>query len=290
MKTDFLRTLAALAILALLAPVGTIQAQDIQLASHAELNDLYARLAELESRVAASNVSGGCGCADAAGCGNGCGDCCDDCCGNPGFVGGAEILWLTAYHAEGDFGNFDGETATRFWVGYQGADGLGVRVRWFDFDHREAAAGGVGPNILDISHVDVEIYDSFQLSCNWDLVVGAGVRYMDYFDLSTGGDIGEIAGFGPVVTVEAYRHISDRAALYVIARESIVGGDGNVVNFDVTTNVFEMQIGGQLHRDYNGGLLFARAGWEAQYYADNMEFDSEGISLMGFTASVGLMR
>ena len=49
-KTLF-RALAVVAAWALFAPL-TVQAQQAQFTSHAELNDVYARLAELESRGA----------------------------------------------------------------------------------------------------------------------------------------------------------------------------------------------------------------------------------------------
>ena len=52
MTITFSRALAIVAAWALLAPFATTQAQEIQLASHAEMNNLYARLAELESRIA----------------------------------------------------------------------------------------------------------------------------------------------------------------------------------------------------------------------------------------------
>ena len=287
MKTNLFRTLAALAALALLAPIGMVQAQEVQLASHAELNNLYARLAELESRIAASNVSG-CGCADACGggCNGGCGGYCDDCCcGCPGFVGGAEILWLEVFESDG-VGAFDFNEGFRWWLGYQGAGGLGVRVRAFDYQQT------VGASDVDIQSFDFEVYDAVQLGCNWDLIIGGGVRYLDFLNDTNGGGDDFIAGTGLVLTAELYRHISDRAALYAIGRTSIVGGDGavgGVIADNLTTFTTEIQIGAQLHREWNGGLLFARAGWEAQTYDEPQEND-ELITLLGGVLSVGLMR
>ena len=290
-KTLF-RTLAILAAWALFAPLSMVQAQDVQLASHAELNDLYARLAELESRIAATNVSGGCGCADAVGCGNGCNDgCCNDCCSSAGWVGGAEILWLKAFNSSLNFGDFNYDAGFRWWLGYQGDSGLGVRMRGFDYSQN--AANG---DFVDIQTFDVEVYDSFQLGCNWDVILGAGLRYTDTAVAPFGG--GEVTtdfqifGTGPVVTAELYRHVSDRAALYAIVRESIVAGDGNVglnTVTDDTLMISEIQLGGQVHREYNGGLLLARLGWEAQYYADVPDI-VESTTLMGVNLSAGLMR
>ena len=293
MKKTLNCTLAILAAWAFLAPLSMVQAQDVQLASHAEMNDLYARLAELESRVAASNVSG-CGCADAVGngCGNGCNDgCCDDCCGCAGWVGGAEILWLKAFNSSLQFGDFNYDAGFRWWLGYQGDSGLGVRMRGFDYSQN--AANG---DAVDIQTFDLEVYDSFQLGCNWDVVLGGGLRYTDAtftFFAGEGTFDPQIFGVGPVLTAELYRHVSDRAALYAIVHQSIVAGDGNfgqqVALTDDTLYISEIQLGLQVHRDYNGGLLFARAGWEAQAYKDVHDI-GESVTLMGLSLSAGLMR
>lgn len=282
MKTNLFRALAALA---LVVPLGMVQAQEVPIANHAELNDLYDRLAELESRVAASNVSVT-GSADAVG--NGCGSC--DNCGCAGVVAGAEILWLKAFNSNTMFGDFNYDEGFRGWLGYQGAGGLGVRFRGFDYS--QTAANGT---LVDVETLDLEIYDSVQLGYNWDVIFGAGVRYTDNRQLLFVPFLDtQIFGVGPVVTAELYRHVSDRAALYVIGRQSIVAGNANVVapiigTTDDTMFISEVQIGGQVHREYNGGLLFARIGWEAQYYDDTVDI-GESVTLMGATASVGLMR
>ncbi len=282
MNTLFPRALAALL---LLAPLGLVQAQEAQLASHAELNDVYARLAQLESQIAASNVSGS-GCADAVGP---CSDCGDDCCGCPGYEGLAEILWLKAFNSGNAFGDFNYDAGVRLWAGYHGASGLGARIRYFDFQNRSATN-----DLVDISAVDFEIYDRVQIGCNWDLYYGAGLRYLDYLVGTTGdGFIGsDITGVGPVATAELYRHLGDRSALYIIGRQSIIVGDGHLGLggvTDLTNYTTELQLGLQLHRDWNGGLLFGRAGWEAQWYHEPDGGD-EAITLMGGALSVGFMR
>jgi len=293
MKTDFLRALAG-ALLALAALTGSAVAQDMHLASTTDMNNIYARLAELESRVAAGNVatSGGtCGAASEG--------CCDDCC-KAGFIAGAEALWLKAFQGDGAFGDFNYDDGFRFWIGYQRADGLGIRFRYFDFD-QEADNG----DLFETTHTDLEIYDTVQIGCNWDLVVGAGIRYLDINFSTERAEIVPAApvppvilqsftGTGPVVTAELYRHVSDRAALYVIGRESILVGnfrDDGDLQEDSTLMVSEIQLGGQLHREMSSGaLLFGRAGWEAQYYHDLSDDNETPISLLGVAFSAGIMR
>jgi len=292
MKTDFLRTLAG-AVLALASLTGSAMAQDIQLASTTDMNNISARLAELESRVAAGNTYNGGGPID--------GGCCDDCC-KAGCIAGGEVLWLKAFEGDGSFGDFNYDEAYRFWIGYQRADGLGIRFRYFNFD-TEADNG----DLFETTHTDLEIYDMVQIGCNWDLLVGAGVRYLDInfatFEIQSVPAVAQLpalqsfTGPGPVVTAELYRHISDRAALYVIGRESILVGNfrdgtqGGRLKEDSTLMVSELQLGGQLHRELaSGALLFARAGWEAQYYHDLSDDNETPISLIGVGFSAGIMR
>jgi hypothetical protein len=283
MKTDFLRALAG-ALLALAAFTGSAAAQDMHLASTTDMNNIYARLAELESRAAASNVaySGG-------NCGAVSDGCCDDCC-KAGFIAGAEAVWMKAFEGDGDFGDFNYDDGFRFWIGYQRADGLGIRFRYFDFD-QEADNG----DLFETTHTDLEIYDTVQIGCNWDLVVGAGIRYLDVNFSDVGDDVFEsFTGPGPVVTAELYRHVSERAALYAIGRESILVGnfrDDGDLQEDSTLMVSEIQLGGQLHRELDSGaLLFGRAGWEAQYYHDLSDDNETPISLIGVVFSAGIMR
>jgi hypothetical protein len=288
MKTDFLRAIACVAVVAL-AGLNSASAQDVQLASTAEMNNIYARLAELESRVAAGNVAtgGGPSCGAVSDCGYA-----DGCCDRSGLIIGADVLFLRPYESEGNLTGFDYEEAFRFWAGWQAAGGMGVRLRYFDYEDD----GDLG-STLDIATFDAEVYDAVQLGCNWDLNIGAGIRYLDFQmvdDLQTAGLVDEITGVGPVVTAELVRHFRDRAAAYVIVRESIIVGDGyvnGVDTSDITASVSEIQLGLQAHRDWrNGGLLFARVGWEAQYYHDVGNLPESSVALMGGVFSLGIMR
>jgi hypothetical protein len=282
MTTNLLRALAMAGAGLLIAPLATLSAQgtpDIQFASHTELSDLYTRLEKLESHISTNNVTYNGGPASS------CTACCNDCCNRAGFIGGAELLWLKPYHAEGDFGDFDYQMGYRFWAGWQLAGGLGAQIRVFDYFQR----GQTDPTQrFDVTAVDLEIFDAIQPASNWDLIVGGGIRYLDFLD-SNVGELGAITGVGPVLTAQLLRHIGDRSALYAIARDSIIFGD-DTTQQDICTNVFELQLGAQYQRDWNGALVFARLGWEAQYYTDNMEGDSEGVALAGGVIGLGLMR
>ena len=279
MRRTLLCALAMTAAMAA-APAAAFSQEraDIQFASHTELSDLYARLAALESRAATTGGYMGDG-----------GGCCDDC-SRAGVVGGAEVLWLKAYDSNGDFNEFNFDEAFRFWIGYQSDDGLGIRLRYFEYE--QTAVNG---EFIDIEYTDIEVFDSVQLGCNWDLYIGGGFRYLGYEDndLNLGAGLNDsLWGVGPVLSAELYRHIGDRAALYAIGRQSIIVGNGlddGLATRDMTGSVTEIQLGGQVHRDWNGGLLFGRIGWETQGYYD-IHDNEELVTLMGLALSVGIMR
>jgi hypothetical protein len=132
------------------------------------------------------------------------------------------------------------------------------------------------------------------IGCFWDLNIGGGLRYLDLQASEDGLGLDEITGVGPVLSAELIRNFGSRGfAAYAIARESIIVGDGihnGIVESDLTVSVSELQLGLQHQRELNrGGLLFARIGWEAQYYHDIM--DGEGAAaLMGAAFSAGIMR
>ena len=228
----------------------------------------------------------------APGCTDGVKGCCDDicnddCCCYAGWSSGAELVYLTLGGLPGAYSDFDYEAGYRFWVGYQRGDGLGLRFRYFDYDN---TSGGLITR-FDMTATDVEIFDQFDLGQNWELILGGGVRYLDKQEYSGPSEF-SITGTGPVATAELYRHISDRAALYTIARQSIVFGPGAVASQPIdnaTLAVTELQLGGQVHRDWNGGLLFARTGVEAQFLTGSIQSQAD-TTLIGAVLSLGFMR
>ena len=290
--------------MALLLTAGALfelaQAEDINFVNHTELSEILReqnnKIADLEARLADqpasfAPVSGVCDCGSNAGCQMSCNDCCccDDCCSRAGFVGGAEILWLKAFQSEGNFGDFGYRTGYRAWAGWQRDDGLGVRVRYFDYFQRSNNVG----DVFDVSMIDLEVFDSYQLGPNWNLLVGAGIRQMDYIEQTFDGRLSTgIHGLGPVATAELYRYFNDSFSLYAIGRESIIFGSqsGPGTGVDTTGNVLEMQLGAQANYDYGSSILVARVGWEAQIYNGVSQADSEAASLVGGVASIAVMR
>ena len=116
------RSQVAFALLGLCLANSTsnlVHAEDIEFVTTAEFESLHARLAEFErrlvhaeSRTPAKNH-------------------CPICPNTPGIVAGAELLLIKPHHSEGETPGFGVNAASRFWLGWSGENGLGLRARWF---------------------------------------------------------------------------------------------------------------------------------------------------------------
>jgi hypothetical protein len=251
-------------------------------------------------------------------CGSGdnkCNDDCDDCgdrCGFPiggacadccrrGWIGGAELVALKAYQSEGQLTDQNYRTGIRGWIGFQREDGLGLRLTGFDYFQRGGTSTTTGPrSVVDTNYLDLEVIDSINI-CNWNLLVGGGIRYDDtriFSPISTG--IGGFAdsrftGAGPVVSAQLTRAINENWSVFGGIRSSILAGSnpspGPARLDDTLVSIQELQIGGQFNwARSRGGIAFLRTGWEAQWYSGFADGDSEDLTLMGAFMTVGLMR
>lgn len=255
--------------------------------------------------VASATIGdGGSSCSGDSNCDSGCGDrcgfpsggCCADCC-RRGWFGGGEILFLKPFESEGASGaDFNYRSGFRGWIGVQREDGLGVRLTGFDYFQRSGTPQTTQPRrVLDINSLDAEVIDSFNI-CNWNLMVGGGIRYLSFRDdfvtsTTTGA---EFHGLGPVISVQITRAVNENWSVYGIAREALLFGNSNfsggATTRDTTGFVSELQAGLQYNRVLSrGGIGFARFGWEGQYYSA-MGGDSQDVSLIGGVMSIGLMR
>lgn len=253
--------------------------------------------------TAVGDAGAACGCGDKdcdGDCGDRCGfpsgGCCADCC-RRGWIGGGEVLFLKPFETEGATGaDFNYRAGFRGWIGAQREDGLGIRLTGFDYFQRSGTAQTTTlREELDINYLDAEVIDSFNI-CNWNLLVGGGIRYLsfsDSFDSSVTSSA-TFHGIGPVMSVQITRAVNENWSLYAIGRESLLFGNsifsGGPATKDTTAMVSELQAGLQYNRVLNrGGIGFARAGWEAQYYS-GIGGDTQDVSLVGGVLSIGLMR
>lgn len=281
MKTNFSSALVCATALALIAPLALTHAQDIEYASHGELNNIYNRLEEIEAQIAAANTTGGQTALSDHDWRYAC-----DCCDRSGFIAGAELGWLKGYDSDGNL-DLNWEPSFRGWLGWQRADGLGVRARYFYyFQDPDANA-----DRLHYQTVDLEVFDAVNLGRNWDLNIAGGFRYAELFHQNN-SEFHEINGPGPVVSAELVRHVGCGFALYALGRQSIIVGNGfddSTRDVDLTTATTDIQLGVQLHREWNGAMLFGRIGWDIIAINDLQDND-ELVTLMGGVFNIGIMR
>ena len=249
-----------------------------------------------------------------------CGDdvgCCDDacgasCCDCSGIVIGAEVLFLDVFAKEGAGGagddnmaDYDYEAAFRVWGGYEFANGLGVRFRWFSFDHGgefRTVGGRVDDVIgLDIDMYDIELTDDLNIGC-WELTPSIGVRWgeIEINDFDNGTEV--VRGVGAIVGLESRRYLCNCWSIYANGRYGVLYGDtfgpGNT-RFNSESDTFfetiELQVGLEWSRcTASGANLFARFGWEQQMYLVDEIINVDGeigdLSLAGPVFAIGLDR
>jgi hypothetical protein len=289
--------------------------QEYQLAS-TSANTYDSRLSSLEAKFTA--MEGKCG----ESCQEGC-SC--NCCRDSGWIGGFEMTFLRPHASMGTKGydgtplRFDFEAAPRLWTGYQGANGLGFRFRYWDFDHTQTVASlSTAPRRLDnerynISVSDLEVTMLQGIGCNWELTLAGGVRYVDFeesqFSRPATGAVDRSHAFasstwGPTIAAEVRRPIIGYVSLFGNVRGSALYGNQNeFFNGALYRNmegnvkfISEMQLGVDYRKPLRNacGEWFARAAVEGQYwstFSGEPSFDGSGaVGFVGMALSVGIAR
>ncbi|HPM80026.1 MAG TPA: hypothetical protein PLF81_04975 [Candidatus Anammoximicrobium sp.] len=226
-----------------------------------------------------------------------------DCCGyGSGLEGGLELLYLDVYANHGGeqtatgnawFDGFDFTAAGRFWFGYQGPNGLGVRARYYNFD---------GDSVVANQFVDLQMYDlemtAKHEACNFDFLFIGGLRggEIDWSDEEGWGAFG-FDGIGPTLGLQARRPLFRSVAAVAGVRYSALFGNindeqGDQAN-DCVTHITEVQLGVEWRR----GMFVARAMYEYQWYtglSGNVDNDIDpedvDITLAGPVFTVGFER
>ena len=245
-------------------------------------------------------------CADAdrmlASCG------CDSWCS--GIEGGVELLFLNlwANHGAGvrNGGNSwftsDPDTTAnmRYWVGYRGAGGLGVRGRYFS-QYSQIGAGQT-TNYFDVQLTDVEATALMSFG-KWDVDLFGGIRIGDLrWSDELGGDGYIFTGAGLTLGGTIRRELFGNVGLVGGVRTSVLlGQTKEVVNTDESSNTFanltELRLGVDWRRDMAGGNLVLGVAWEQQMYtglSGNVDNDIDpedvDISLGGPVLSISFQR
>jgi hypothetical protein len=128
-------------------------------------------------------------------------------------------------------------------VGWVRHDGLGVRARYWEFDHCAPPAQAdplTATLCVDTYTFDVETFDTFCLNRNWDLEVSFGIRYTEFAEVMTDDDRNALdgidvrrntfSGYGGVAALELRRAIGTSGTTWVRARGAILMDDKDVFN------------------------------------------------------------
>ncbi len=162
--------------------------------------------------------------------------------------------------------------------------GLGVRLRYFDYDHGDTNANGAIGSI-DANVIDLELFENLRLTTNTALEWSIGVRRNEFTETVdphslVGDDLFgvDFEGFGLVAGLEVNRvvrwgsvYARGRGALLVGDRDIMAPGVGypELVQQDITPGMLEFAVGWEFsHVCYNGLVLTSGIGWEVQQWMD----------------------
>jgi hypothetical protein len=264
------------------------------------------------------------------GCSSGC--CKSGCCGAGGlgaggaplggFVGGAEFVFLRPFASNGDlpnanFGvaggigqtdrtlNYNYQVTPRVFFGYVGANGLGGRVRYWQYDHAGGTNTATDPITGNVATIagglkfqtfDLEMTQQSQFR-NWNLLLAGGVRYAS-FAMDSGNSIVDalavpvgydnrhhsVSGTGLTAALQARRSLNASGTFVLLTnlRGSILFGNhrssfdmnnqfgpnaASTKNRDDLFSIWEWNLGPQWSLPLaNGGRFFIGGTVEAQVW------------------------
>ncbi|MDH3719507.1 MAG: Lpg1974 family pore-forming outer membrane protein [Planctomycetota bacterium] len=237
------------------------------------------------------------------GWGDGCATCgaCDDCYCNLGcrWYAGAEVVVVKPHFEEGvDKINgvqfepeYDIKGSPRVWLGYQNHAGLGLRLRYWNWDHLSADGDFQDqpdtPMKLKVQALD---FDVTQL-VNWGPVetnLVGGLRYSYVEHRESDGEGHRFEGWGPTFGCESLLPISCTNWAFVLnARAAMAFGEAKFVeerdeifleDEDDLLWTLESQLGLQYSTVFcSGHVLALRAVLEGQYWSSATEDPDGGV-------------
>lgn len=198
---------------------------------------------------------------------------------------------------------YDYKVGSRFYVGRERADGLGVRLTYFQFDHNSAASGLGIVTGLELHTLDLEVTSRTKFFSS-DVLLSAGFRYaklqQDY-GLQGLGSLGfDSEGGGMTIGAQMNRGIGcSKWNLVIAGRGSIILTDNDisipgllsVSGEDSTMKIWEARIGLDRKSQLTGrvnwiaGIALEAQNWDAAPIAGLIGND---ISLYGPTFRLGL--
>ena len=240
-------------------------------ASWAEANQ---RFADMEARLASMENFAG----DEV-------DCNDYC----GFSFSAELLILRPFQSDQGSASTGTQAAPRIALGYTRSDGLGIRLRWFEYSDVYPEPGGDLAEI-DFTYLDFEITDRFDLS-QWDGILSAGIRVAEFDEVHDLDVEANFDGAGLLLGVEMNRQITCNWSLFLLGRESLVYGSEYDDDGYMLMSITELQLGAEYRWPWRGTADgFIRIAGECQYLSGLSDDDVEDFGVAGVTLALGFTR
>ena len=255
------------------------------------------------------------GCAD--GCASGCTDGCNTCCSSrhvgrdfwvckdrcSGFVGGIDFLMLKPFASEDALVNGDAQfnynPSYRLYGGWQNRDGLGARMRYFEFDRGTTGTGGALG--IEVRYLDIEATQAVDFR-RWNLLFAGGIRYFET-NYQSGTLLSGFDGVGLTFAGQATRDLNRSgtlrltsgarwSAVYGNTKEGTVAALNTNIDRDDLVNLLEVNIGPQWRRQLrNGGYMTLGGGLEAMYFSNGGPFtDTQDAGFAGFSTTFAITR
>ena len=223
-------------------------------------------------------------------------DCCDSgCCDNRacGSLYG-EIQYLNLSMFESEYATITDDTDAslgsdsgyRINLGYETQEGLGLRLRYFDFDGRTTFSDGVGG--LNASYFDLEVTDRFCLG-KMQGMLSAGYRHADWEQIYRDETYVKFEGDGVTLGAMLERDLGCNLDLFGWVQQSILFGKDTYDGYEsYVMSWTEVQLGAQYNANISGCGAFLRGGFEAQRHEAVANADSQDMGLAGWFLSVGM--
>lgn len=210
-------------------------------------------------------------------------DCNACCCQSGSLVFDLEGTFFRYHRADGvqDAANqieFGFELSPRITLGYQTGDGLGVRLRYWDYDHN--ARSGNDVITVDTFTLDAEWFRKLQLACDTTLEFSSGIRYLDFsetllFNTAATNEDTSFSAPGLLAGLQVNQRVLG-GEIYARARGSLLmsdkrrsAGAASVLDFDTTHAITELSTGYQVSYCLaSGAILDLRAGVEMQNWTN----------------------
>ena len=255
------------------------------------------------SHGAACGSGNPCCCNSACDCGSSCGGPNECGCGNEGsYYADVELMFLRAHMMENVVGKLSEkyEFSPRFVLGYETAQGVGARVRYWTYGRTATILNAPEDIRFEFDVLDIEATSRFK-SCRSELVVGGGFRFAN---VETSWDDESVSIDAPGITVAAdlrtliFSNCGREWAAVFGARWSILGGDwegsdNGLIEPVRDDNVVaqELYAGVEYSQHFRNYVMFTRLVFEMQNWHSDALSESTGadsIGLIGPGLHVGM--